>query len=354
MTRQRLTLLAMALAAGCGARSSLEVPDVPPATSGPIPSEPVPCSDGTIALVRADPAILFVIDRSGSMVSHLDKTSTQTRWQILTDALSATLPPVDSTMEIGALLYPTQGGSLGTLSCSVPGSADLLPELNHVSALLDLMQSTKPGGATPTAGAINIAASALLGVRAASTARALVLATDGGPNCNDSLDPDTCRCALPNQDCHSSWQCIDDVRTANEIAEQNAAGLPTYVIGIQEEGDDEYTDILNAMADAGGRPQKGAGQHYYQARSADELNVALSVIRDQVTCTYLTTSVPGEQGTISVSIGGTVVPFDATGKQGWSWGNKENGEIVFATGACALAGAAKPGELVANVKCSGG
>ncbi|MEO8876395.1 MAG: hypothetical protein ABI461_12470, partial [Polyangiaceae bacterium] len=92
--------------------------------------------------------------------------------------------------------------------------------------------------------------------------------------------------------------------------------------------------VLNAMADAGGRPQSGA-EHYYGATSESDLEGAFVAIRDQLgSCTYLTSSVPSDSGAITVTINGNVVPFDPSGKQGWRWGDEANGEIIFSGKAC--------------------
>jgi hypothetical protein len=243
-------------------------------------------------------------------------------------------------MEIGALLFPTVSSTdlnaNGAAACAVGGSADLTPATGNVNALLNLLYLTEPGGGTPTSDAMGVAARLLLGFRAATTARAIVLATDGAPNCNASLNPRTCDCTADNQDCsHDARDCLDDARAVQAIASYASQGLPTYVIGIQDEGVSENTAVLDEMAKAGGRPQVGATTSYYAASSEADLDAALVAIRDQVgACTFLTTSVPGAEGSITVSAGGTIVPYDPTDQSGWSWGDKSNGQIVFAGSTC--------------------
>lgn len=348
-----LFLLGCSVAAtSCGARTPLisggAFDDVDGGTT-----HVVSCTPGTVVLTRAIPAVMFVIDRSGSMAEGLS-SGTTSRWEILTNAFSETLPPVDATMQIGALLYPTGTTGRGPLVCAVPGAANLSPVVGNVSPLLELLRGTAPGGGTPTADALDIAANVLLATRAATSARTIVLATDGAPNCNATLDARTCRCAQPGMGCQNrAQQCLDDTRTTDRIAGYQAKGLPTYVIGILNAGDTDFVDVLNAMADAGGRPRTGSDQHYYQASSASEFNAALVAIRDQVgTCTYLTTSVPDGNGTITVSLDGVTIPYDPSGKEGWMWGSKDNGEIILIGSACtkaALSGAAMPS---AEVHCA--
>jgi hypothetical protein len=306
----------------------------------------VACTPGSFTLDRADPAVMLVLDRSRSMAASFSSNG-DSRWEVLTNALAASLPPVDNTMAIGALAYPD---SASTATCAVAGAPDLSPGLGQAAAVVSLMRTKGTGGATPTADAIDVGGNALLAVRAASTARTIVLATDGGPDCNAALDPSTCRC-VSGTSCNSAERCLDDARTVTRIASFATQGVPSFVIGIASAGDSTNADVLDAMAVAGGRPQTGAAHRYYAATSASELEAALVAIRDQVgACTYLTRSVPNAAGTITVTLGGEVVPYDPSGTSGWKWAAQSNGEIVFLGDLCARV--AQSGELpVVEVSC---
>jgi hypothetical protein len=343
----RAAWIPVALAA-CGARTGLDL------GAGPADAGALGCTSGPITLAAAEPAAMFVLDRSGSMADEF--SGGQSRWQVLTAGLADTLPQVDSSMELGALLFPSTGGGgspRGGLTCSVPATVDLGLATGHASALVSLLQATNPAGGTPTADAIDVAAGALLATRAATTARALVLATDGAPNCDASLDPTTCTCADTRGCGGQPANCLDDARTVARIAGHAAQGVPTYVIGIASAGDSVFSDVLDAMAVAGGSPQLGSGHAYYAADSASDLDSAIAAIRDQVgKCTYLTTSIPNAGGSITVTLGGVVLPYDPSGATGWMWASESNGQIVLAAGACAeatLPGAPLP---VADVECA--
>jgi hypothetical protein len=320
------------------------------ADSGDASDASIGCTPGDIPLSAAEPEVMFVLDRSGSMSTEF--SAGQTRWQTLTTALAATLPTVDQSMAIGALIFPS---GTSNDNCTVPSAPNISPALGNVSTLISLLQSTKPGGATPTADAIDAASSLLLGVRAATSARALVLATDGAPNCNSSLDPSSCTCANGNagRGCRNDAdQCLDDARTVSRITAAAGEGIPTYVIGIADANDSTFSGVLNAMAQAGGRPLTGEATSYYPARSQSDLESAITTIRNQVgACTYLTTSVPDSSGSISLTLGGVVIPYDATGKNGWSWADENNGQILLFGTACLSVAAATNPNLVAHVVC---
>jgi len=344
-------LYLVAVLFGCGARTSLPIPDGDGAVvaDASIEEGPVPCTPGRITLERARPAVMMVLDRSGSMGRGFG--GDEPRWNILTRALASALPPVDRTMQIGALLFPRQGG--GSQTCGLPATPELAPAFGSVPRLLEIMRSTTPRGGTPTAPAIELASKTLLAQRAATTARAMVLATDGAPVCNASLDWRTCRCGSPTMSCARRPElCLDDARTIAALTTSLEKGLPTYVIGIAASESGGFPDVLDAMAVAGGRP-KTAGEHrYFVADSEAELDEALVAIRDQVgACTYLTVSVPDAAGDLTLIIDGAVIPFDESRTEGWSWSDRENGQIVLSGLACARA--TPPGaKIEAVVACS--
>jgi hypothetical protein len=277
------------------------------------------------------------------MKAVLERPSPATRWQALSAGLAAALPQIDANVEMGAILFPHDSGSQ---SCTVATGADIAPAKGNAAAIISLLESTRPAGGTPTAVALQHAANLLLGSRTSRTARAVVLATDGAPDCNAALPPRTCRCASPP--CKAGTHCLDDQRTIDRISSNLANGILTYVIGIEAPGDTSYSDVLNSMAIAGGRPQTDAAQSYYAARTTSELDTALMTVSQQVGgCVFLTTSVPNAGGTIELTLDGNALPDSQ-----WSWQERTNGEIVLGADLCQqLTGEAAP-QLTAQVSCA--
>jgi hypothetical protein len=317
MTARSLWLLSLLGTLGCHTERLVPAYDA---------LEAIACTPGSLTLTRAPAEVLFMLDRSGSMATPF---GTGTRWTSLTQTLNATLPAVDSTMAVGALFFPEQSSGQ---TCAVSSTGALEPAVGNVSALVARLAASSPGGATPTADALDAAAALMVARQTLGVAQALVLATDGAPDCNASLDAATCTCAS-NTSCRGSPQmCLDDTRTVGVLATVAATGLPTYVIGIQDSGD-TLTSVLDAMAAAGGRPRTGAAHAFYAANSTSELSLALSTIRDEVgACVYFTSSVPDSGGTITVSLDGTALP-----SSGWAWANEALGELLLTGEACARA-----------------
>ena len=290
-----------------------------------------PCLEGRFPLSPATPVVVLVLDKSGSMAERFGGPATDTKWNALRDSLRQTLPAVNDTMELGLLLYPV---SLNQ-SCSSFVRPNLDPALRQVPTIIQALDDALPAGGTPTADAIQTAANSLLTRRTASSARALVLATDGVPNCNPVLNPRACTCSA-TPPC-SALACVDDDRSILRVSNIADAGIPTYVIGIESNTGGSF-EVLDRMAVAGGRalPAMPGERRYYAATNSTELAQAFSSIRDQVArCTFLTSSVPNATGSIRVEVDSVVVPFDPSGLTGWSWSDRANGEVVFRGPACA-------------------
>lgn len=281
---------------------------------------PKPCIDGTFTLSPAEPVVMMVLDRSGSMDTLISPS--QTRWEALVASLQATLPQVDQRMQLGGLAFP----SSNTDACTVPAVAGIWPARGNVPLLLSNLASLTPSGPTPTQSALQVASQVLRGRRASNSARALVLATDGEPTCTASP--------------------LDDVLT--ELRGAAADGIPTYVIGIAD--DPSLRPSLQAMAVAGTRPRVGA-QAFYSAQSPAELQLAFRTVRDQVgACSFLTSSVPDADGGIRVTFEGVEVPVSTGAMPGWRWTDRDNGELTLIGGVCDRA-IARPSNLIVTVSC---
>lgn len=277
-------------------------------------TEQVECLEGDFTLTAASPEVMLVLDRSGSMSSAF---GSGTRWSTLTSALEVTLPSTNESMALGLTMFPAAGAG----ECRAPLAPELSPSTGQVSALLSALRSTTLVGGTPTVDALDVAAAGFTSTKP----RAMVLATDGLPNCNATLNPGSCAC--PSGTSCTSQRCIDDARTLDRLSAHANDGIPTWVIGIG--ADVTGTALLDAMAVSGGRPSSGA-QRYVSALSASELQLAFATIRDELSaCVFTSPSVPDLNGTISVMLDGVFVPQDASGTNGWTWSSQQRGELAL-------------------------
>lgn len=359
-------------AASCGSRTGLfgpEPPDVLPDASldvisprdavadaradAPIDAtidvieEPVGCVPGKFTFSLATAQLMFVLDRSRSMefllTSDVQAPPGQTsRWQALESSLAQTITPFTNQIAMGARFFPAASANSSdvVLACiQDSSSAAIAPALNNASKILDVFSATAPAGGTPTAVALQLAAQEISSSRA--VARAMVVATDGAPNCNGSLDRHTCTCTSSSPiGCtgvtSGAANCLDDVRTLQAITSiATSRNIPVYVIGIGVTA--PFAGTLDAMAVAGGRPRAGTPR-YYAADTPDDLTAAFTVVRDSVAnCSYITPSSPYDPNAISVEVAGAPIERDPDHLDGWDWIDQAYGHLQLFGAACAQA-----------------
>ncbi|MBX3187439.1 MAG: VWA domain-containing protein [Labilithrix sp.] len=350
----------MIVVASCGSRTGLFGVDALPdgaAIDGSArdrndPDAPVKCTPGRFTFDLAIAQLMFVVDRSGSMSFALDGTQpggfglppgVLSRWEVLRDGLAKSITPYDTQIAMGAKFYPEEGGSDPNDpddGCRTDLGVAIAPAPGNARAILDVFTTSTPIGGTPTSEAIRLAAQYITGTR--GVARTMVVATDGAPNCNGALNPDTCTCTArrPNGSptCpsdQSGHNCLDDLRTIGVIRNIfDNQKIPVYVIGIGGSEQPAFIKALDDMAVAGGRA-KPASPKFYNVQTATEMDDALASISSSVAgCTYLTPSAPLDPNAISVEIDGVAVPRDPTRQNGWDWVDQAYGTLAFFGSAC--------------------
>jgi hypothetical protein len=353
------TLGAGFLLAACGSRTALLSAErvVPPPVVDAGPDSPVvTCKVGTFQLDRAAAQLMFVLDRSGSMRFLLNGTDPDpsgqqparpdSRWRTLQRGLDPVLTALEGRLELGAKFFPepidAQGS--GADACLVRQAADVPPRRATAASILNVFETTRPVGGTPTADAIRSAVAYLKNGARRVISRYMVLATDGAPNCNEALDELVCVCTqrdlgiCRNDPVGGPTRCLDDTRTVKVIQEAAEKDrIPTFVIGLGTSDEPAFESTLNRMAIAGGRPRAGASR-FYGAQSATELETALSEIQSSVAeCTYVTPSAPTDPNAITIEVNGVAVTRDTSKRNGWDWVDQAYGQVALFGAACDLA-----------------
>ncbi len=293
------------------------------------------CNPENFTLQQAPPPeVMLVIDRSGSMLEQ-GSTAGVTKWDELEAAVDFVANQFDASIHFGLLMYPT-GGECSTSGPQVGVGA------NNAGAVLYYISGANPAGGTPTAAALVNAASSMTSLGDPMSPKFIILATDGGPNCNYFLDsqpscsctyassPEYCCTAYPDT-CIFGNTCLDDSGTLSVMDDLHANdGIDTFVIGL--EGTAEYVDLLNAMAMSGGRPQAGSTS-YYPASSQAQLQSALQAIASSViSCTIDLGQAPQVPNDVRIWIDGREVSRDPT--NGWNYSDPSNTQIDLSGAAC--------------------
>jgi hypothetical protein len=289
------------------------------------------CADEPLAV--DPPTLYFVLDRSGSML-ELNK------WSTVRNVIESIVIQLGARAAFGAAVFPdprTDGCSVGVQIFAptvgdavnaVPGPVDtaLIYTLGHIGA----------SGGTPTAATLQ---SLLPGLKGNRGKTYVILATDGGPNCNANASCSAAMCTLniegdngctpTGTDCCTpqampgspQLACLDAQPTIDAVTALAAAGVPVYVVGVP--GSEPYAQLLDSLATAGGRPRTSEPL-YYAVSTADEqaLFAAMSQIAAQITgsCTLTLDKAPPDPSLVNVFLNGNAIP--QSGPNGWTLSGK--------------------------------
>lgn len=325
------------------ARDSLPLPDRPQSSCG-----------GTRVNLRQQRAeVVLVVDRSGSM-NELDASGTR-KWPTLIAVLHDVLPSIEESVALGLVLFPSAQVPMATAAqvCGTPAELDPRPSFSNASGVLSVLDLAHPGGGTPTHDAVALAAQYFDRSPDALGRRYVVLATDGAPNCNLTLDPTACVCAGPPGTCTPSpgsgpiTNCLDDTRTIDTIRTLAARGIETFVVGLL--GVESFASVLDAMAVAGGHP-RSASPRYYAATDRAELATALrGITTTLVDCRFRLEGPPPDPNLVDVRLGGTSLIRDVSHRDGWDWTDNMHLEVTFHGPTCDQVRGASGGKVLAAV-----
>jgi hypothetical protein len=305
--------------------------------------------------LTADPPIvniLLVIDKSSSMQD--ESGFSKSKWLALRDGLTSALNQTKDRVSYGMSFFPFGSDPKVTPStCETPTLSDPLIAIadgtTAVPKILSALSQYAPAGGTPTAAALNAAGDYLIhgpGKNLRGTSYVL-LATDGGPNCNGDLSCEAATCTLNMEgfDCGGNCcsaaldpkgpeSCLDADASESAVRVLADAGIKTFVVGIP--GSELYHATLDRLAQAGLEPQK-KGPPYYYAVSADGDTAGLADVLTRITSGVIATcqlqlgSTPPDLDELNVVIDGQTIP--QLGPDGWSVDTSTSPPTVVLKGA---------------------
>ncbi len=335
--------LALALCAACFDASSLRHQ---PCDDDALCGRGVACVDGfcggppaleacspvtEIEVSRMEPTVMLVIDRSGTMASD-------GRWAATVGFVEALGGELAETTNFGLVLFPRKNASdsQAPSACDMSGQVPrALPGPGSFAAVMGALLEVEPRGGSPTAAGVEIAALALDGpppqigrlevegweytresevleqVRGEMT-RAIVLITDGAPQCAEEL--------LNNDDASLKFETYDP-KVREIVADAALAGIPTYVVGVaivdalspvKADGQPDAVnphDILGELATAGGTA-RATSPLFYTIDEAPALAAELRKLpRTALSCTIPADPEPTSPIDLEVEVAGSPVPW---------------------------------------------
>ncbi|MEQ8455306.1 MAG: vWA domain-containing protein [Sandaracinaceae bacterium] len=349
--RTAACLLGLAAASACGSKTDLAIdpPDAapPPAEDAGmdaavtldsgfdagVDAAPV-CVPGIVALDPSTVEVVFVVDRSGSMLAAFDGRppvgGERSRWEILESAMGNALSVFDDRIGVGAKFFPSQSIRAEEGPCDVFSGLDVEIGPGRAPGVISQFSRWNPNGGTPVAVATRQALDALLARADDNNAQFIVVATDGAPTCGESPRADA----------------LEVIREAHE-----EHGVDVYVVGIAST--DPEVELLDVMAVTGGRPRPDSEpRRFYDASDPGLLESLLSEItRDLVQCVFAVPIPPDEDDVVEVLVSGDSIPRDPTREDGWDWTNERRAQLSLFGEACERA-IASGGAVRANITCN--
>jgi hypothetical protein len=279
--------------------------------------------------------VLLVIDKSSSMTNR--GGFSESKWLTLTAALEAAIEETRERVSYGLEFFPfADDPDAEPTTCETPASGGpLVPiaDLAGADEVLSALASYEPSGGTPTAAALKRAGEYFADGEGASLKgdKYVLLATDGGPNCDAELrcEAETCtinmegldcagNCCDPDKDPEGPTSCLDEGGTVAAVEALADAGVKTFVVGIP--GTEFYAETLDRIAVAGLAPNQAGGSKYYRVTAdgdAEGLTELLIEITSGVirSCSLQLEEDPPALDKINVEIDGEVVA--QSGDDGW-------------------------------------
>ena len=281
-------------------------------------------------LVVDAPTMYFALDTSGSM-------SDDNKWRSVQLVVGNLVTAIGPRAKFGAATFPNErstagdGCALGT-EVFAPTEGDPLAGTEGPTAqsLLSVLGAIPARGGTPTAAPLASLTPHLLALPGTTY---LILATDGGPNCDAAVacDAGGCEpnieaddgcstngpncCAPANGGTYES--CLDGQATINAVKALAAGGIPVYVVGAP--GSEPYAELLDELAQAGGTARGGEPQYYaVSTATTTAFTAAISSIAAKITgsCTLQLNQVPPDPDLVNVFLNEQVLA--ASGADGWT------------------------------------
>lgn len=313
--------------------------DVSQSEGPPAPDASGLCGNQLFRVAPEAPNLYFVLDRSGSMAESPPGQSFD-KYTLMRMALLDVARTLGNRARFGVAVFPSSALTTGceaggevfsTHLGDPPGDKD---KDGPVTTAIATATASSPRGGTPTAETLAVLYPILTALQGKT---AVVLATDGAPNCNlaRTCTPAECtyniegvtvngdRCTPSHNCCDPNISqgpgglgCVDGVATTSAVQELRDAGIRTYVVGIP--GSTYYGALLDQLATIGGSARPGSPR-YYQVDDMTALSTVLEQIgtKELVTCDFVLDVVPPDRTMVNVYFDQEVVAYDET--NGWAW-----------------------------------
>ena len=288
--------------------------------------------------VTSDGRIFFVVDKSGSMGQPAQ--GFVNKWDALKDAIAGVTTTLSGPdIDYALVTYPN--AEPGQIDEACDAGSQRVAMGGTGAAVNTALSPIAPAGGTPTAQTLANTSATIGALATIDRPLAVVLATDGAPNCatRDGLlegqEELRQNCAVrfgagsvctSNVDGQTDASCAPfnclDLTAVTQVRNIAALGVDVHVIGIRgnNESSPAFTDTLDDMAVAGGAPlPTSSATRFHDANSTEALNAALAAITRRIVACSITTpfDVQDDDAAISVRLGSSPLFQNVNRTNGW-------------------------------------
>ena len=299
------------------------------------------CGNQFFEVTQEPPNLYFVIDRSGSMTDKVAPGSGISRYTAVRTACVALVGELGDRVNVGAAVFPgspliDECGAGAEVFPTRPGDEPQATDGGGgpVTQAFAAATNVQPKGGTPIARTFQTLLPTLSALEGET---AVILATDGGPNCSYAHKCGAADCiwniegayllgdhCVPDYNCCDTsiangpgpLGCLDSAATVAAVSALRDAGIRTYVVGIP--GSQHYASLLDQLATVGGSARPGSPA-YYRVDDINTLGDALAQIGYQAlaTCDFALDAAPPKADFVNVYLDNELVAYDEA--NGWSW-----------------------------------
>jgi hypothetical protein len=336
------------------------------------------CDDRVIAVTVRKPNLYFLLDVSASMAEPITSRASTSKLEASKKAITRVVQDRGPRLNYGLAAFPSMRGSHPEEECNpgrevfevTPGDPLICGKPQKSGPVLDALTSRllslRAGGGTPLSPSLKTLAPDLLSLPGET---ALIVLTDGAPNCNPEADCKARDCSLSlygerigDIECSLSVNCCDEAVVGNsvldpgtycfdrdmsveQVANLHDAGISTFVVGVP--GADDFDDLMNDLAEAGGTARNGTTK-YFDVRDDDELDTALDEISQAVAlpCTLELDDAPDGSTLLNVYLDKVLIKAETP--DGWTF---EDGKVTLLGESCSLVQGGEVSEITVVSGC---
>jgi len=280
-------------------------------------------------------------------------------WNPVREAIYEVTDALEARIAFGLMVFPRADGrracSVTENVCEAARSPVIACGARNANRIRNTLRDLETCGGTPTALTLDAAAEYFREIppfdhvpNERDSLGHVLLATDGAPNCNDSLDGRSCRCTGTGDACEDvALNCLDEARTYEAIAALREVDVDVYVLGIDLT---EWSDVLDEMA------RQGGTETAYMANQSNEIEDELESITDGLTTCEVVVRPPepvADPDRVNFYVEGIRVPMDSEGEcdRGWTWMDEEHEHVMFCGFWCERLRSGEVDDVIATFGC---